>query len=133
MAFSLRLPPALDESVRIRAEQLGVPLNALICFALDHYMRGGMSPASPLPFVDELDTLNPTRVSHGGMPLKVKTAAGYAAKLGRPLSRDELAMNGVKAPLMPSKPPLMPLPSKPSKAERRAFTDASRSARKLGL
>jgi hypothetical protein len=61
MAFSLRLPPALDNQARIRAEQLGIPLNAVICCALDLYLRGGVS-GQPLQVVDELDTLNPKRL-----------------------------------------------------------------------
>ena len=40
MAFSLRIPPALEADARARAERLGISLNALLCVALDAYLRG---------------------------------------------------------------------------------------------
>lgn len=40
MAFSLRIPPALEVDARARAERLGISLNALLCVALDAYLRG---------------------------------------------------------------------------------------------
>jgi hypothetical protein len=44
MAFSLRLPPALEADARARCERLGISLNALLCVALDAYLR---EPALP--------------------------------------------------------------------------------------
>lgn len=123
MAFSLRLPPSLDNQARIRAEQLGVPLNALICIALDHYLRGG-SGGQPSLVVDELDMANPGRLSRGGMPLKAKSAEGLAAKLGVKPPRPVLS-----ASVVPSGPLLPPGPGA-SKAERRAYTDYIRASRK---
>lgn len=48
MAFSLRLPPALDADARARCDRLGISLNALVCVALDSYIRGP-EPASAVP------------------------------------------------------------------------------------
>lgn len=45
MAYSLRLPDALDTDARERCQRLGISLNALLCVALDAYLRG----ASPAP------------------------------------------------------------------------------------
>jgi uridylate kinase len=39
MAYSLRLPEALDTSARAKADYLGISLNALICVALEAYLR----------------------------------------------------------------------------------------------
>lgn len=52
MAYSLRLPPVLDARARERAADLGISLNALVCVALDAYLRAGIaipaaSPAGP--------------------------------------------------------------------------------------
>jgi len=117
MAFSLRLPPDLDNQARIRAEQLGVPLNAVICFALDLYLRGGAS-GQPSNVVDALDLVNPRRLSRGGTPLKVSSAEGLAAKMLEKPSKALLELNGV--------PPGIGS----TKAERRAFTDNQRLLRK---
>jgi hypothetical protein len=48
MAFNLRLPDALEADARARCERLGISLNALICVALDGYLRGVQSAAEPL-------------------------------------------------------------------------------------
>jgi len=40
MAYSLRLPDALDAAARAKADYLGISLNALLCVALDAYLRG---------------------------------------------------------------------------------------------
>ena len=46
MAYSLRLPSALDASARERSDYLGISLNALLCVALDAYLRApGDAPA----------------------------------------------------------------------------------------
>ena len=44
MAYSLRLPDALDAAARARADYLGISLNALVCVALDAYLRGAAEP-----------------------------------------------------------------------------------------
>lgn len=58
MAFSLRLPPALEADARARCERLGISLNALVCVALDAYLRAPsqsvgqtMVSASPAPLL----------------------------------------------------------------------------------
>lgn len=53
MAFSLRLPPALEADARARCDRLGISLNALVCVALDSYLRGP-EPASNVPAVPGL-------------------------------------------------------------------------------
>lgn len=122
MAFSLRLPPALDDAARIRAEQIGVPLNALVCFALDQYLRGCPSGSPAAPLIDALDQVNPRRLSRGGMPLKVRSAEGLGAKFGERPSKAVLELNDV--------PP--DAPKQLSKAERREITSRLRLERKQG-
>ena len=39
-SFPLRLSPELKELAKARAESIGLSLNALICVALDAYLRG---------------------------------------------------------------------------------------------
>ncbi len=47
MAYSLRLPDALDAAARAKADYLGISINALICVALDAYLRNpGEPPAA---------------------------------------------------------------------------------------
>lgn len=122
MAFSLRLPLALDHEARIRADQIGVPLNGLICFALDLYLRGGSAAGLPETIVDDLDFVNPRRVSHRGMPLKISQSAKLPSK---PPSV------AFKASPAPKSLPVAPLPgAKLSKAQRRDITVKARLARK---
>jgi hypothetical protein len=139
MAFSLRLPLALDNEARIRAEQIGVTLNALICFALDQYLRGGgAAVGSPGQVVDSLDLVNQGRLSHRGAPLKARSIAvpSVARKPGKLFSDAEslaIVKSGSKpvlnAPVVPSGPPPPPGPGS-SKAERRAYTYYIRASRK---
>lgn len=49
MAFSLRLPPALEADARARCERLGISLNALVCVALDAYLRAPSQSAVQHP------------------------------------------------------------------------------------
>lgn len=131
MAFSLRLPPALDAEARQRAEQIGIPLNGLICFALDLYLRGGSSAGRPAVVVDDLDFVNPRRVSRAGMPLKHVQAPTEVRQPGKLFSEAE-ALAIVKKASTPVLEPLQaPLPGA-SKAERRAFTENQRMLRKQG-
>ena len=119
MAFSLRLPSALDREARIRADQIGVPLNGLICFALDLYLRGGSAAGRPGPIVDDLDFVNPHRLSHGGMPLKIPKPAKPSSK------PPSVAFKVSPAPTVD------PLPgAKLSKAQRRDITAQARLGRK---
>lgn len=49
MAYSLRLPDALDADARARCQRLGISLNALLCVALDAYLRGATAaPQKPI-------------------------------------------------------------------------------------
>lgn len=47
MAYSLRLPDALDAAARAKADYLGISLNALLCVALDAYLRGPAALPTP--------------------------------------------------------------------------------------
>lgn len=47
MAYSLRLPETLDAAARAKADYLGISLNALVCVALDAYLREPGRPAAP--------------------------------------------------------------------------------------
>jgi len=47
MAYSLRLPDALDAAARAKADYLGISINALLCVALDAYLRGQTDAAAP--------------------------------------------------------------------------------------
>lgn len=127
MAFSLRLPPDLDNEARLRAIKVGVPLNALICFALDLYLRGGSAAGDPAGVVDALDLVNPRRISHGGTPLKSRSVEtpSTARKPGKLFSEaDALAIAKSASTALPS-------PSgKPSKADTRAYMEQKRLERK---
>ena len=45
MAYSLRLPDALDRAARTKADALGISINALVCVALDAYLCRPAAPA----------------------------------------------------------------------------------------
>ena len=49
MAYSLRLPDAIDAAARAKADYLGISLNALVCVALDAYLRGPAPLSTPPP------------------------------------------------------------------------------------
>lgn len=55
MAYSLRLPDALDAAARARADYLGISLNALVCVALDAWLRSPGQPGEP-PAASPRDT-----------------------------------------------------------------------------
>ena len=52
MAFNLRIPAALESEARERCERLGISLNALVCVALDAYLRQGAAAPEPAATVD---------------------------------------------------------------------------------
>ncbi len=123
MAFSLRLPPSLDLEARKRADQIGVPLNGLICFALDLYLRGGGAAAGrPETIVDSLDFENPRRVSRGGMPLHLPQSEKVPPKPAPVAFRPAPAPKPLPTPPVPGE--------KLSKAQRREITAQARLARK---
>ena len=106
MAFSLRLPPALDHAARARSEQLGISLNGVICLALDLYLRGGdNAPPAATPALPSPPEVKPLPVAKNAL---------------KPV---------LKASVVPSGPPSPPGPGS-SKAERRAYTDYIRASRK---
>jgi hypothetical protein len=47
MAYTLRLPVALDAAARAKADYLGISLNALLCVALDAYLRTPAQATAP--------------------------------------------------------------------------------------
>lgn len=123
MAFSLRLPPDLDRQARARAEQIGVPLNGLICFALDLYLRDGGATGRGGPVIDSLDFQNSSRLSYGGMPLKRVSAPPPSIPAKSALKP------ALKASAASFDPSLPPGPGA-SKSDRRAYTEYMRLARK---
>ena len=104
MAYNLRLPAALDADARVRCERLGISLNALLCVALDAYLRGAI--ASPQ-----------TGDSPGADGPEPAAAARVLAESGLP-----------PAPAPAAIPTAFP---KLSKSERREITRLERQARKL--
>lgn len=96
MAYSLRLPEDLDARARERAQAIGISLNALVCVALDAYLRSGIS----LPEV-------------GSKPMEWEPKA---------VARDELVeklqhVRSIARPV-PDNDPKPVLPANPSKADR---------------
>ena len=59
MAYTLRLPDALDAAARSKADYLGISLNALFCVALDAYLS---HPEKPLDLVGSVKPPNPEPV-----------------------------------------------------------------------
>ncbi|MEY4737042.1 MAG: hypothetical protein RL302_1361, partial [Pseudomonadota bacterium] len=45
--YTLRLPDALDAAARAKADYLGISLNALLCVALDAYLRNPVDLQTP--------------------------------------------------------------------------------------
>ena len=56
-SYPLRLPDHLNERARERAGQIGISFNAVICVAVEAYLRGGQSASvgHPPPFVPDDD------------------------------------------------------------------------------
>ena len=80
MAYSLRLPDALDAAARTRADYLGISLNALVCVALDAYLRGAAEPQpladQPAPGENRTPQARPAEpVPGAGRPSKTKIQA----------------------------------------------------------
>lgn len=113
MAYNLRLPDALDADARARCERLGISLNALICVALDAYLRGATQgqPQAETP-------INP-----GFAGIEPDGAVRYLAGPSLPASGPTPAAAG-GAGRAPG------TPAKLSKQERRELTRLERLARK---
>ena len=75
MAYSLRLPDALDAAARAKADYLGISINALLCVALDAYLRGQAD--APTPQTGAAPPPN------GGDESSSKTSPGQPPKLSR--------------------------------------------------
>lgn len=72
MVFALRLPPRLDTLARAHSDYVGISLNALVCVALDAYIRG-VSFVAPVPSPEALDlvhTVPPKADTGGKLPAK---------------------------------------------------------------
>ena len=113
MAYNLRLPAALDADARTRCERLGISLNALLCIAVDAYLRTDSGQAIP--------------------SLQARDSPGQAGP------EPAAAVRFVAEPSVPGQP--VPVPQndiaerarafpKLSKAERRDITARERLARK---
>lgn len=65
MAYSLRLPDALDAAARAKADYLGISLNSLLCVALDAYLSPSRSiPAlEPSPLVQIPPVVEPAKLT----------------------------------------------------------------------
>lgn len=68
MAFLLRLPPALDADARARCDRLGISLNALLCVALDSYLRGP-EPSSEVRQAAGLVSVSTSRTNPEALPV----------------------------------------------------------------
>lgn len=88
MAYSLRLPAALDADARARCERLGISLNALLCVALDAYLRGASGAA---PAIDSAVQAGPepaAAVRDGDSTAGPGTAAAAPQKLSKQQRRE---------------------------------------------
>jgi len=75
--FSIRLPPELEHDARQRAQRLGVSLNALLCVALDAYLRAPTTAPAPVD-------LAPSGSESGHLPVpQTPQAPQTPAKLPR--------------------------------------------------
>lgn len=85
MASTLRLPPELDADARERCQRLGISLNALVCVALDAYLRH--------PPVLAAEPATPTAPGLAGSSQAAATAPAPATGApGAQLSRKERRM-----------------------------------------
>ena len=67
MSYPLRLPPYLDAPARARADQLGISLNALVCFALGAHLESLPMPLKPItPPATAPAVVAPETVDKGG-------------------------------------------------------------------
>ncbi len=87
MAYSLRLPDALDAAGRARADYLGISLNALLCVALDAYLRGPVD-AQPAATGATLGAETPSKASLREQDKPESTATSSTAGLSKKQRRD---------------------------------------------
>lgn len=79
MASTLRLPPELDAEARERCQRLGISLNALVCVALDAYLRNPPVLAAGPAFPADAGMAGPSPAAES-VPAP---AAALAAQLSR--------------------------------------------------
>lgn len=108
MAFNLRIPAPLESEARERCERLGISLNALVCVALDAYLRQGAAAPEPAATVD-------AGARDADAPGRKPDISAAPAKSKPVLTADAFPfpVHGVN--------PRPVLSAKPTKAERRAL------------
>lgn len=95
MAFALRLPPRLDTLARAHSDYMGISLNALVCVALDAYIRGvSVTVAAPAAEPFELVHTVPPKADTGGK-LPAKKQVKKVTFKDRQRAKDEL-FNAIK-------------------------------------
>lgn len=129
MAFSLRLPPALEADARSRCERLGISLNALLCVALDAYLRTPSQPAAQHP-VEGREAAGLVSVSTTCTTPIEAPAACVAAPVSEPVSvpapvpRQKPVLTA--PPLAAPVPPPVAVAPALSRAERRRLERAAK-------
>ena len=83
MAYSLRLPDTLDAAARAKADYLGISLNALVCVALDAYLRSPGEPATPRSEPEP----KPAKPSEKPVEQPVQTASAPQPKPDKPIPK----------------------------------------------
>lgn len=95
MAYSLRLPDAIDAAARAKADYLGISLNSLLCVALDAYLRGPAPLSAPPPGElckdDRASSKTKPMESTGGQPAKLTRAEKQALYEQRKREFNQLA------------------------------------------
>lgn len=120
-AINIRFGPGLDERARQHCDDVGISLNALVCVALDAYLRGLDAPAAP--------STSPRAAKPAQQPAEPAQApADPPAKLQtlrdefqhrQAVSRPVLTASRLEpAPAVLEIPPKPELGPKPSKADR---------------
>ena len=127
MAFSLRLPPALEADARSRCERLGISLNALLCVALDAYLRTPSQPAAQHP-AEGREAAGLVSVSTTCTTPVEAPAACVAAPVPEPLPAPVPRQKPVLTapPLAAPVPPPVAVAPALSRAERRRLERASK-------
>ena len=110
MAFNLRLPETLETDARARCERIGISLNALVCVALDAYLRGP-EPAKGQGIAPQAVAVAPHPPAPGPAPTRKPELVAGLSKLRERAAKPVLTAK----PLPPLKPVLGP---KPTKADR---------------
>lgn len=124
MAFSLRLPPALEADARLRCDRLGISLNALVCVALDAYLRGTAQSAT--------EERTPTGVAVAPLPAVVEAPKACPEPVVLPTALPALIPRQkpvLTAPPLPTPPPVPVVDPALSRAERRRLERLAKKKR----